>query len=69
MYRPQFAFKSPIGCEEQRCVYSFDFTNTPVLTTTLAAGANIDRIPLRLDKDADFYLRGINTMPLPSPGP
>ena len=69
MYRPQFAFKSPSGCEEQRCVYSFDFTNTPVLTTTLAAGANIDRIPLRLDTDADFYLRGINTMPLPSPGP
>lgn len=66
MYRPQFAFKSPAGCEEQRCVYSFDLTNTPVLATTLAAGATISRIPLVLDKDADFYLRGVNTMPIPS---
>jgi hypothetical protein len=69
MYRPQFAFKSPADCEEQRCVYSFDFTNIPWLATNLAAGANIQRIPLLLDKDADFYLRGISTMPLPSPGP
>jgi hypothetical protein len=66
MYRPQFAFKSPADCEEQRCVYSFDFTNTPWLATTIAAGATISRIPLLLDKDADFYLRGVNTMPLPS---
>jgi hypothetical protein len=69
MYRPQFAFKSPSDCEEQRCVYSFDFTNTPWLATTLAVGANIQRIPLVLDKDADFYLRGISTMPLPNAGP
>lgn len=61
MYRPQFAFKSPADCEEQRCVYSFDLTNTPWLATTLAAGDNISRIPLLLDKDADFYLRGIST--------
>jgi hypothetical protein len=66
MYRPQFAFKSPADCEEQRCVYSFDFTNTPLLAVTIAAGASISRIPLLLDKDADFYLRGIDTMPLPS---
>ena len=61
MYRPQFAFKSPVNCEEQRCPYSFDRTNTPWFTTTLAAGNNIPRIPLVLDKDADFYLRGIAT--------
>lgn len=60
-YRPQFAYPSPKDCEEQRCVYSFDFTNTPWLATTLAAGNNIQRIPLLLDKDADFYLRGIST--------
>ena len=58
-YHPQFAFKSPVDCEEQRCVYSFDATNTPWLATALAAGNNIPRIPLLLDKDADFYLRGI----------
>ena len=66
MYRPQFAFQSPANCEEQRCVYSFDSTNTPWLTTRLAAGAVISRIPLLLDKDADFFLRGFNTMPLPN---
>jgi len=60
-YRPQFAYKSPADCEEQRCVYSFDATNTPWLATTLAGGATIQRIPLLLDKDADFYLRGIQT--------
>jgi hypothetical protein len=63
MYRPQFAFKSTVDCEEQRCVYSFDSTNTPWLATTIAAGDNIQRIPLELDKDADFYLRGIQTTP------
>jgi hypothetical protein len=61
MYRPQFAYKSPADCEEQRCVYSFDSTNTPWLATTLAAGGNILRIPLLLDRDADFYLRGFQT--------
>ena len=62
MYRPQFPYKSPAECEDQRCVYSFDKTNTPFLTGTLAAGANISRIPLLLDKDADFYLRGFGTV-------
>ena len=63
-YRPQFAFKSPSDCEEQRCVYSFDSTNTPVLAGVIAAGDSISRIPLPLDKDADFYLRGICTSDL-----
>jgi len=61
MYRPQFPYTTPPKCEDTRCVYSFDLTNTPWLNTTLAAGANIPKIPLQLDKDADFFLRGIST--------
>lgn len=62
MYRPQNVFQEPANCEVQRCVYSFDSTNTPNLANTaLAAGAVISRIPLQLDKDADFYLRAIQT--------
>jgi hypothetical protein len=61
MYRPQFAFKSPVNCEEQRCAYSFDQTNTPRLASILTPGSEILYIPLELDKDADFYLRGIQT--------
>lgn len=61
MYRPQFPFTTPPKCEDQRCVYSYDSTNTPFLAGTLAAGANINRIPLQLDKDADFYIRAIST--------
>ena|SRR5256885_721357 len=62
MYRPQFPYpvtKPP--CEDQRCVFSFDSTNLPKFTGTIAAGAQTGRIPLKLDKDADFYLRGIST--------
>lgn len=59
-YRPQFPYKSPPKCEDQRCPYSFDSSNTPVLANVaLAGGAQAQRIPLQLDKDADFYLRGI----------
>jgi hypothetical protein len=59
MYRPQFPYATPDKCVDQRCVYSFDQTNTPYLTMTLDPGQNFSRIPLQLDKDADFYLRGI----------
>ncbi|HXU79233.1 MAG TPA: hypothetical protein VN794_21825 [Methylomirabilota bacterium] len=61
MYRPQFIFApAPAPCEDQRCTYSFDAVNLPVFTGTLAAGQQTGRVPLRLDKDADFYLRGIS---------
>lgn len=66
-YGPQFAYKSPADCEEQRCVFSFDHTNTPWLATTIAAGAQIPRIPLLLDRDADFYLRGIQMTDFDNP--
>jgi hypothetical protein len=61
MYRPQFPYVTPSGCQDQRCVYSFDSTNTPFLAMTIPSGATFSRIPLPLDKDADFYLRGIVT--------
>jgi hypothetical protein len=41
-------------------MYSFDATNLTVFTGTLTAGSRTGRVPLRLDKDADFYLRGIS---------
>ena len=47
-------------------MYSFDATNLPVFGGTLAAGAQTGRIPLRLDKDADFYLRAIKSQGLVS---
>jgi len=62
MYRPQFPFpRVPSPCEDQPCQFSFDNTNLPALGGSLAAGVATGRIPLRLDKDADFYLRGIRS--------
>lgn len=67
MYRPQFAYPlPPAPCEDQTCMYSFDATNLPVFTGTLAAGAQTGRVPLKLDKDADFYLRAIRSQGLVS---
>ncbi len=61
MHRPQFAYPlAPGSCEDQPCLYSFDSSNLPVFLGTLAAGKQTGRVPLRLDKDADFYLRAIS---------
>lgn len=58
MYRPQFAYPlTPAPCEDQTCMFSFDKTNLPALTGSLAAGARTGRIPLKVDKDAAFWLR------------
>lgn len=62
MYRPQSAYPiPPAPCDDQRCVYSFDSTNLPTFLRTMGPGASAGRIPLRLDKDADFYLRGLSS--------
>jgi hypothetical protein len=62
MYRPQFVYPlAPSPCMDQTCMYSFDSTNCPVFAGTLTAGNRTPRIPLKLDKDADFYLRAIDT--------
>jgi hypothetical protein len=59
-YRPQFAFpRAPQPCEDQRCTYSFDGSNTPALVGTLGAGLNLSKIPLLMDTDAPFMLRGL----------
>jgi hypothetical protein len=41
-------------------MYCFDSTNLPVFTGTLGPGKQTGRVPLRLDRDADFYLRAIS---------
>ncbi len=61
MYRPQLFFPNPPApCSDQSCMYSFDATNLPVFAGTLAPGRQTGRVPLRLDRDADFYLRAIS---------
>jgi len=62
MYRPQFPYALPSApCVDQTCQYSFDVTNLPALGGTLAAGSRTGRIPLKMDKDAGFYLRALFT--------
>lgn len=61
MYRSQFAYPlPPAPCFDQTCLYSFDSTNCPVFQGSLASGARTPRVPLKLDKDADFYLRAVS---------
>ena len=63
-YRPQFAFPLPDPpCEYQRCTYSFDGSNTPALVGTLGAGLTLSKIPLLMDTDALFLMRGF-TVPV-----
>jgi hypothetical protein len=60
MYRPQFVYPDESkGCKNQRCIYSFDASNTPAWNGNIGAGAILQKIPLLLDQDADFFLRGI----------
>lgn len=65
-YRPQFVYRPFAGkCDDQVCTYSFDGTNTPALNPpvgagTLLPGRNITQIPLVMDRDADFFLRGLS---------
>jgi hypothetical protein len=57
-YRPQFAYPTSRGCRDEDFVYYFDGSNVPLLANGLAAGVEIDYIPLPLDQDAPFYWRG-----------
>lgn len=60
IYRPQYAFsRRPAGFEDEAFHYSFDSSNVPVLGTTIAAGANVQNIPLQLQNDAEFILRAV----------
>ncbi len=67
MYAPQFAYpRAPGKCNDQRFTYSFDASNLPVFLGSLSPGQQTGRIPLSLDKDADFYLRAVNVQGLAS---
>jgi len=61
MYRPEFAY--PVAeppCEDVRCSYSFDATNVPAIAAGIPGNwVQSNRIPLQLDQDAPFLLRGI----------
>jgi hypothetical protein len=62
MFRPQFPYPlPPAPCQDQKTQYSFDSTSLPALSGNLAAGAQTGRIPLGIDADAVFYLRGIKS--------
>lgn len=59
IYRPQFAYLTPRGYQEEQFHYTFDQSNTPYLNSgNLAAGAFIFNVPLNLQADAPFFLRG-----------
>ncbi len=64
MYRPQFPYpKSPAQCEDERCHYSFDSTNTPRFAGLIPGNTTYTKVPLVLDQDADFLIRGIQISP------
>lgn len=60
-YRPQFPFSVPPDTQDKDFVHYFDQTNTPQLNNalSLAVGATILQIPLQLEGDAPFTIRGI----------
>lgn len=58
-YRPQFAYPTPEGFQDEEFVQYFDSISNPALATVLAAGAEIRDIPLILDSNAEFHIRGI----------
>lgn len=66
MYRPQFVFPVSVApCVDMRCQYSFDSTNLPAIASGVIPPTwnwNF-KIPLVLDQDADFFIRGIEIAP------
>jgi len=64
MYRPQFAYPlTPAQCEDERCHYSFDGTNVPRFQGNIPGLTTYTKVPLVLDQDADFFIRGIQISP------
>ena len=58
-YRPQYAYpEPPEGWAEEDFVYYFDSTNTPALAQ-ISVNEPLSKIPLPLQADAPFKLRGI----------
>jgi hypothetical protein len=57
-YRPEFAYGTPEGFDDEPFVYSFDASNTPAITGVLASGTTLTNIPFLLQQDAPFILHG-----------
>ena len=62
-YRPQYAYPTPKGFRDEQFHYSFDGFNTPLLNQNVAANSTIANIPLVLQTDAPFLMRGIKVSP------
>lgn len=56
-YRPQFAFETPAGFDDEQFHYSFNHENVPALATAIPAGVTVRNIILQLQNDAEFVLR------------
>lgn len=65
VYRPQFVYRlSDPPCQDYRTSFSFDYSNVPILASPIPTTFNQNfRIPLVIDKDAPFLLRGIRISP------
>lgn len=63
MYRPQFAYPVPKGCQLKNFTHNFDGNNVPLLASiTLAPLAvTLGGIPLPLDDDHPFLWRATGT--------
>lgn len=59
IYRPQFAFVTPMGFRDEAFHYSFDSGNVPALGSVIAAGQLVSDITLQLQNDAEFILRAL----------
>ena len=57
-YRPQFAYLTPPGAEDQDFDHYYDSGNTPGLNIP-PGNMPISSIPLNIDPDADFLWRGL----------
>lgn len=64
-YRPQFVYRAADGdCIDVRTHFSFDYSNVAVLNGSIPSSWNSNnRIPLVIDRDAPFLLRGVQVSP------
>ena len=57
----------PEGFHDEDFEYLFNSVTTPAFSATLAAGASLRDIPLVLETDADFALRGLRILNVSTP--
>lgn len=58
-YRPQFPYPTPAGFQDEEFIQFFDSNTVPGLGHVLAAGEELRDIPLLLDPNAEYHIRGI----------